>query len=88
MSNKRIFISHASEDKDNYVRALAKILCENNFDVWYDEYEIQPGISIRQSIDKGLRACDIGLIVLSPAYIKKQWTTLELNAIFSKEITF
>lgn len=84
MSNKRIFISHASEDKDNYVRALAKILCENNFDVWYDEYEIQPGISIRQSIDKGLRACDIGLIVLSPAYIKKQWTTLELNAIFSK----
>ena len=84
MINNRIFISHASEDKEIYVRNLANELKRSNFDVWYDEYEIKPGMSIRQSIDNGLAVCDIGLVVLSPFYLKKQWTKLELNAIFSK----
>ena len=82
--NKRIFISHASEDKLEFVAPLAKALLGANFDVWYDEYEIKPGLSIRQTIDRGLMCCDIGLLVLSKNYFNKQWTRLELNAFFSK----
>lgn len=82
--NKRIFISHASEDKLEFVAPLANELINASFDVWYDEYEIKPGLSIRQSIDRGLICCDIGLIVLSRNYFNKQWTQLELNAYFSK----
>ena len=62
--NKRIFISHASEDKLEFVAPLAKALLGANFDVWYDEYEIKPGLSIRQTIDSGLFCLDIGLLVL------------------------
>lgn len=35
--NKRLFISHASEDKDSFVRQLASALQDSGIDVWYDE---------------------------------------------------
>lgn len=58
--NKRLFISHASEDKDSFVRQLASALQDSGIDVWYDEYEIKPGMSIRESVDRGLASCDAG----------------------------
>lgn len=48
------FISHASEDKDEIVRDLAEALKENGFDVWYDEFELKVGDSLRKKIDNGL----------------------------------
>ena len=82
--NKRVFISHASEDKDIFVRQLAIHLKNHNIDIWYDEFEIKPGMSIRESIDKGLSLYDIGLIVLSPNYFSKKWTVWELNGVIQK----
>ena len=38
---KDLFISHASEDKDELVRPLAKRLEKAGVDVWYDEYAIK-----------------------------------------------
>ena len=35
-----IFISHASEDKDDFVRPLAQALVEEGLSVWYDEFEL------------------------------------------------
>ena len=35
-----IFISHASEDKDGFVRALAKELLEKRYRIWYDEFSL------------------------------------------------
>jgi len=84
MMNKRLFISHASEDKHPFVRGLAEALKANNLDVWYDEYEIKPGVSIRESVDLGLASCDAGLIILSPNYFAKKWTIWELNGFVQK----
>lgn len=85
--NKRLFISHASEDKRPFVHDLAEALRANNIDVWYDEYEIMPGMSIRESVDLGLSSCDVGLIVLSPNYFKKKWTIWELNGFMQKMLS-
>ena len=52
---QRVFISHASEDKDAIVRPLATELDARGVDVWYDEFTLRPGDSLRQSIEKGLR---------------------------------
>lgn len=80
------FISHASEDKDNFVRPLAGILKEYGFRVWYDEFELEIGDSLRESIDKGLVNSNYGIVVLSPKFLDKNWTKYELNSLVAKEV--
>lgn len=80
----KLFISHASEDKDDLVRPLVAEL-KKDFDVWFDEYELKLGDSLRGKIDAGLRACDYGIVVLSPSFFAKKWTVEELNGLFALE---
>lgn len=56
-----------------------------HFDVWYDDYKIVPGQSLRGSIDRGLSSCDFGIVVLSPKFFEKNWTETELDALFALE---
>ncbi len=49
-----VFISHASEDKDDVVRPLAHALQDRGLAVWYDEFELRIGDSLRRKIDRGL----------------------------------
>ena len=49
-----VFISHASEDKALFVRPLAKALQQAGLKVWYDEFTLKLGDSLRESIDRGL----------------------------------
>lgn len=46
MKNKDLFISHSSEDKDDFVRPLANLLNEYGLKVWYDEFELKIGTSL------------------------------------------
>jgi hypothetical protein len=79
-----LFISHASEDKDALVRPLAGSLRDLGMSVWYDEFELRPGDSLRQSLDRGIATSKHGLVVLSPAFIGKPWTQWELNGIVGR----
>lgn len=80
------FISHASEDKNEIVRELADALICNGFKVWYDEFELKIGDSLRKSIDLGLVKSKYGLVIISPNFIKKNWTEYELNGMVAKEM--
>lgn len=66
-----VFISHASEDKDAIVRPLANALVNEGLDVWYDEFALHIGDSLRQKIDRGLAKNRVGLVVLSTSFINK-----------------
>ena len=50
-----VFICHASEDKDAFVRALAEALRSHHVEVWYDEFALDVGDSLREAIDRGAR---------------------------------
>lgn len=80
-----VFISHASEDKTDFVEPLARALQAENIATWYDTDQIGWGHSIRQSIDKGLLNSRFCLVILSPNFLKKYWTNYELNGIFQKD---
>jgi hypothetical protein len=80
----RLFLSHAYEDKDSFVRGLAAKLAQD-FDVWYDEYSLRLGDSLRASISKGLKECDYGVVVLSPDFFRKKWTQIELDGLLALE---
>lgn len=79
-----LFLSHASEDKDDFVRPLAEAL-RSDFSVWYDEYELTLGDPLLKKIDQGLHACDYGIVVLSPHFFSKKWPRAELDGLFSLE---
>ncbi|CAD5343563.1 toll/interleukin-1 receptor domain-containing protein [Flavobacterium bizetiae] len=80
------FISHASEDKDDIVRSLADTLKENGFEVWYDEFELKIGDSLRKKIDSGLINSRFGIVIISPSFVKKNWTEYELNGMVAREM--
>jgi flagellar biosynthesis chaperone FliJ len=80
------FISHASEDKDDIVRNLADSLKANGFEVWYDEFELKIGDSLRKKIDEGLINSRYGIVIISPSFVKKNWTEYELNGMVAREM--
>ena len=82
-----VFVSHASEDKDDFVRPLANALVAAGLKVWFDERTLRIGDSLRQKIDKGLANSRVGLVVLSPAFIKKGWTNYELDGIVTRSVS-
>lgn len=80
-----VFISHASEDKGDIVRALAEALRSAGLDVWYDEFSLQVGDSLRRKIDQGLASSRFGLVVLSPSFFAKEWPQRELDGLVQLE---
>lgn len=82
-----VFVSHASEDRDKVVRPLAHALKEVGLNVWYDEFELKIGDSLRKNIDKGLANSRFGIVVLSKDFFRKGWTNYELDGIVSKAVS-
>lgn len=80
-----VFISHASEDKNDFVRPLAQKLSENNVSVWYDEFSLKVGDSLRRSIDYGLKKTKYGVVVLSHNFFNKKWPEWELDGLVQLE---
>lgn len=79
------FISHASEDKDGFVRELAETLRAKGARVWYDEFSLRVGDSLRRNIDRGLAGSRFGVVVLSEAFFRKEWPQRELDGIVTLE---
>ena len=80
-----VFICHASEDKEAFVRPLAAILQESHLEVWYDEFALSVGDSVRRAIDRGLAQSRYGIVVLSPSFFAKNWTQYELDGLIERE---
>lgn len=81
-----VFISHATEDKETIVRPLAYgplayALQERGLQVWYDEFELRVGDSLRRKIDAGIARSRFGIVVLSHAFFAKSWPAYELDGL-------
>ncbi len=80
-----IFISHASEDKACIAKPLADALINAGFKVFYDEYSIALGDSLRRKIDEALSACSYGIVILSKHFFAKEWPQKELDGLAARE---
>jgi hypothetical protein len=80
-----VFISHASEDKAQLVRPLADALQEYGVKVWFDAFNLRPGLNLNQSIDAGIADAEFGIVVLSPYFITKKWPLLEFDALSKRQ---
>ena len=68
------------------VRPLAIALKDSGLEVWYDEFELKIGDSLRRKIDAGLARSRFGIVVLSKAFLKKGWTQYELDEIITRSV--
>jgi RNA-directed DNA polymerase len=82
-----LFISHASEDKTDFVRPLVQALIHEGVSVWYDEFELMIGDDLLAKINDGLTKSRYGIVVLSPNFfnVKKTWPDREVGAMFALE---
>jgi hypothetical protein len=51
---------------------LAAALRDRHVEVWYDEFSLKVGDSLRAKIDEGLSQSDFGVVIVSPAFFKKR----------------
>jgi hypothetical protein len=80
------FISHASEDKVEFVDSLVEKARAAGLDVWYDRFELEWGANLRQEIDRGLASAYFGVVVLSENFFKKPWPQYELDGLVQKDM--
>ena len=82
-----VFVCHASEDKDDVARPLADSLRASGLSVWYDQFSLKMGDSLRRSIDRGVAGSRFGVVILSPNFFQKQWTQYELDGLVTRAIS-
>ena len=82
-----VFISHATEDKDAVVRPLAHALREHGLEIWYDEFELRIGDSLRRKIDIGIAQSRFGIVVLSEPFFAKGWPQYELDGLVTMAVS-
>ena len=77
-----LLISHATEDKAALVRPLAHALQHRGVEVWYDEFELRVGDSLRRKIDAGIARDE--LIRQSPSLVDR--VALSTSALTVEEM--
>lgn len=82
-----VFVSYASEDKAEVVRPLVQALQDHGLRVWYDEFELRIGDSLRRKIDKGLAHSRFGVVVFSKLFFNKGWTNYELDGLVTRSVS-
>ena len=87
MEAPRVFISHASEDKERFVLPFATQLRALGLDAWVDQWEIQAGDSLVAKVfDDGVDHADAFVVVLSHVCVTKPWVREELDAAVIRRI--
>jgi TIR domain len=81
-----VFISHAGEDQEEIAHPLADALREHGFEVWYAQFSLKLGDSLRESINRGLAESRFGVVILSKHFFAKHWTNQELNGLAAIEV--
>src|SRR3954466_15771336 len=70
-NNIKVFLAHASEDKDEIRRLYARLV-RQDFKPWLDEIDIIPGQNWRMEIPRAIRESDVFLACLSRTSVAKQ----------------
>ncbi|RPE09742.1 toll/interleukin-1 receptor domain-containing protein [Chitinophaga lutea] len=91
MENKskkpQAFISHDSRDKELIARPIFHGLQSRLCSVWYDEYSLNIGDSLKDSIEQGLKETNKCILILTPNFLKNPgWVKKEFDSIYTREI--
>ncbi len=82
---KDVFICHASQDKIRVVNSLLDAFSKEEISYWVDQGEIGWGDSITKKVNEGLSLSRYVIVVLSTAFLEKNWPEREFFAALNQE---
>jgi hypothetical protein len=83
---RHVFLSHCSEDKEDFVRPLARALKASGFTYWLDEAEILWGESVVRAVNKGLATSDFVMVFMTEEFMRRGWPQAEVEAALEEQI--
>lgn len=83
VSAPKVYLAHATEDKP-MVRPVAEYLMAHGVEVWFDEWDIEAGDSLRQKMEGGLGWMTHFVVILTPVSITKPWVAREIDVGFTR----
>lgn len=78
-----VFLCHAWDDRQGAAKELHDLLVSNGVSVWFSEKDIGLGVPLMRAIDKGLANSRIGLVLVTPALLRR----LPNEGIADKELS-
>lgn len=66
-----VFLCHAWDDRKESALELYNLLISNNVTVWFSENDIPLGASFLREIDKGLAKSKVGIVLVTPSFLKR-----------------
>jgi RNA-directed DNA polymerase len=82
-----VFVSHASEDKEEVARPIFEACAKLGLKVFLDEAHIGWGQSFTQKINTALGSARTVLVIISSTSVAKEWPVVEVNTALSLEVT-
>lgn len=78
-----VFLCHAWDDRQDAAKELHDLLVSNGVSVWFSEKDVSLGVPLMRAIDKGLANSRIGLVLVTPALLRR----LPQEGIADKELS-
>lgn len=80
-----VFVSHANDNKEEFVNVLTAGLSRLDISIWYDANILDWGDNWKLQIANGLKKCRFGIVVISPEFLGREWTEKELNELLQRQ---
>jgi len=74
----RVFISYSRKDTE-FVDALQSLLTVHGIEVWLDRSRLEGGQLWKDMLEEAITACDVFLLISSPASLTSHWVRQELR---------
>lgn len=78
-----VFLCHAWDDRQGAAKELHDLLVSSGVSVWFSEKDVALGVPLMRAIDKGLANSRIGLVLVTPALLRR----LPQEGIADKELS-
>lgn len=85
-----VFLCHAWDDRKDAAKELHDILESKGVSVWFSEKDVALGSPLLREIDKGLVKCRIGIVLVTPLFLKRikgeGFADKELSALLARDL--
>lgn len=85
-----VFLCHAWDDRREAAKELHDLLESKGVSVWFSEKDVLLGSSLLREIDKGLVKSRVGIVLVTPAFLKRVQgegiADKELSALLARDL--
>ncbi|MPQ48824.1 TIR domain-containing protein [Marinifilum sp. N1E240] len=85
-----VFLCHAWDDRKNAAKNLHDLLESKGVSVWFSEKDVLLGSSLLREIDKGLAKSRVGIVLVTPSFLKRVKgegiADKELSALLARDL--